>query len=125
MRDELVGGEFPSGLGLPVKAFALFALPLRGGGVHGDHEIPAGLVSRRLYRFEDLLNGLLVALQPVGSKAALVSHGGHIAHVPEELLQRVEHLGAPAERFAEGGSAHGHDHEFLRIHRAVRVRAAV
>ncbi len=37
----------------------------------------------------------------------------------------MEDLRAPAQSFLEGGRAHGHDHELLRIHRVGGVCAAV
>ncbi len=37
----------------------------------------------------------------------------------------MENLGAPAERFAECGSAYGHNHKFLRIDGVCSVSAAV
>ena len=37
----------------------------------------------------------------------------------------MEHLGAPAQGFPEGGRAHRHDHELLRVHGVGGVCAAV
>jgi hypothetical protein len=45
--------------------------------------------------------------------------------VVDDLLQRVEDLGAVAQGFAEGGRAHRHDHELLQVEVVVGVRAAV
>ena len=123
--DQLVGGEVTAALGLMIEALALGALPLGSGGVHGQHEVPARLVAGGTDGLQDQLDGILVAAQAVGSKAALVAHGGHVLHVLDQLLQRLEHLGAPTQALGEAGSAHGHHHELLGIHGGVSVCAAV
>ena len=43
----------------------------------------------------------------------------------ENLLERMEHFGAAAQRFAESRLADRDDHEFLDVQAVVRVRAAV
>jgi hypothetical protein len=45
--------------------------------------------------------------------------------VVDDLLQRVEDLGAVAHGFAEAGRAHRDDHELLQVEVVVGVRAAV
>ena len=51
----------------------LSALPLAGGRVHSQNKIPPRLISRFLYRLQNVLDGLLIACQ-VRGKSALVSH---------------------------------------------------
>ena len=71
-----------------------------------------------------MLDRILVGVK-IGRKAALVADRRGLAFLLEEGLERVEHLGRPAERLAERGRACGHDHEFLRVHGVRRMCAAV
>ncbi len=61
----------------------------------------------------------------VGGEAALVADRGRQALVREALLERVEHLRAPANRLGQRRRADRHDHEFLDVDRVVGVLAAV
>ena len=124
MGDQLAGGELGAGLGQLVEALALGALPLGGRGIHGQHEVLAGHVTDLFDGGQNGLNGLLVAGQ-VGGKAALIAHGGSQPLGLQDGSQRMEDLRAPAQSFLEGGRAHGHDHELLRIHGVGGVCAAV
>ena len=123
MCDQLLTGEHLAALGQLV--LALFAaLPLAGSCVHGQHKIPAGLVAGLLDGGKDILNGLLIAGK-VGRKAALITDRGRKPLVLQQRLQRVEHLGTPAQPLAEGGRTGGHDHELLHIHGVGGMGAAV
>ena len=61
----------------------------------------------------------------VRRKPALVADRGRQPLGVEQLLQRVEHLGAAAQRLAEALGADRDDHELLHVEAVVRVRAAV
>ena len=121
--DQLLTGEHLAALGQSV--LALFAaLPLAGSCVHGQHKIPAGLVAGLLDGGKDILNGLLIAGK-VGRKAALITDRGRKPLILQQRLQRVEHLGTPAQPLAEAGRTGGHDHELLHIHGVGGMGAAV
>ena len=68
--------------------------------------------------------GGIVAIE-VGGKAALIANGGGEALLVQQALEGVEHLSAPAQRFAEAAGAMGHDHEFLEIQVVGGVLAAI
>jgi hypothetical protein len=97
---------------------------LRGGDIERERDLLAGLVARPIDRLENDLDRLLVALQ-VRREAALVADAGRELPLDEHLLQRVEDLGAHAQRVGEGICADRDDHELLEVHRVRRVRAAV
>ena len=61
----------------------------------------------------------------VRRETAFVAHGHAHALVVDDLLERVEHLGAVAHRLAEARGPHGNDHQFLQVEVVVGVRAAV
>ena len=122
--DQLTGSVLGAGLGQLVKALALGALPLGGSGIHGQHEVPTGLITGLFDGGQNGFDGLLVAGQ-VGGKAALVAHGGGQTPGLQDGSQSVEHLGAPAQGLFEAGRTHRHDHKLLRVHGVGGVCAAV
>ena len=61
----------------------------------------------------------------VGREAAFVADRGAHALVVDDLLQRVEDLGAVAHRLAEARRADRDDHQLLQVEVVVGVRAAV
>ena len=124
MCDQLGRGELGARLGQLVEALALGALPLGSGGIHRQHKVLARHVSRLFDGCQNGLDGLLVAGK-VGRKAALIAHGGSQTLGLQDSSQRMEHLGAPAQRFLKGGCAHRHDHKLLRVHGVGGVCAAV
>ena len=124
VRDQLSRGELGARLGQLVEALALGALPLGGGGVHCQHKVLARQISRLFDGSQNGLDGLLIAGK-VGCKAALIAHGGGQPLGLQDGSQRMEHLGAPAQRFLKGRCAHRHDHELLRVHGVGGVCAAV
>ena len=124
MCDQLTGSVLGAGLGQLIETLALGAFPLGGSGIHGQHEVLAGLITGLFDGGQNGLDGLLVAGQ-VGGKAALVAHGGGQAPGLQDGSQSVEHLGAPAQGFLEAGCTHGHDHKLLRVHGVGSVCAAV
>ena len=124
MGDQLAGSILGASLGQLVEALALGAFPLRGSSIHGQHEVLAGHIASLLDGGQNGLDGLLVAGQ-VGRKAALIAHGGSQTLGLQDGSQSVEHLGAPAQCFLEGGSTHGHDHELLGIHGVGGMSTAV
>ena len=67
---------------------------------------------------------LAVRLQ-VRREAALVADAGGEPALLQDAAQRVEDLGADAERLGERAGADRHHHELLEVHVAVGVRAAV
>jgi hypothetical protein len=83
----------------------------------GRHAGPAnGLdddVERLAVRFE------------VRGEAAFVTDAGGMARLFEDAPERVEDLGAGAQRLRERGQPNWHHHEFLEIDAAVRVSTAV
>ena len=124
VRDQLGRGELGARLGQLVKALALGALPLGSGGVHCQHKVPARQIARLFDGSQNGLDGLLIAGK-VGCKAALIAHGGSQTLGLQDGSQRMEHLGAPAQRFLKRGCAHRHDHKLLCIHSIRCVCAAV
>ncbi len=121
---QLLLRQLGAGLGLDV-ALLLLIPPLGGSGVDGDLEVLAGLVAGLLDGLHDDLEGVLV-LGQVGGVAAFVAHArGGSAVLLEHGLEGVEHLGAAAQGFLEGGRGDRHDHELLDLHVVGGVRAAV
>ena len=72
MLDQLGARKLLLCLGLDVFAL-LLALPLGRGGIHRQHEVLAGLVSRLLDRVHDILDSLLVGSE-IGSETSLVAN---------------------------------------------------
>ncbi len=107
-----------------IEALALFALPFGGGGVHRQDEVFARLVTGIFDGLQDVLDGIFIGLE-VRCETAFVADGGGVAFRLQELLEGVEDFGAPAETFLEGGSADGHDHEFLGVDGVRGMGAAV
>ncbi len=97
---------------------------LAGGAVQAQGDLLAGRVAGGIDGLQDQLDGGLVVLD-AGGEAAFVAHGGAHALVVDDLLQGVEHLGAPAHGLAEARGPHGDDHEFLQVQAVVGMRAAV
>ena len=61
----------------------------------------------------------------VGGETALVPDRGRHAALLQQALQRVEHLGAAAQRVAKALRADWNDHELLHVQAVVGVGAAV
>ena len=97
---------------------------LAGGAVQAERDLLAGRVAGLVDGFQDQLDRRLVAGHAGREAAFVADRGGHALGV-DDLLQRMEDLGAVAHRFAEGRRAHRDDHELLQIERVVGVRAAV
>ncbi len=95
-----------------------------GGGVEADSDVHAGLVAGLRDGFEAALDGFFVGFQH-GGEAALVADGSGVAFLAEHLFEGMEDLDAHAQGFAEALGAEGRDHEFLRVHRIIGMRAAV
>ncbi|MPN26860.1 hypothetical protein SDC9_174286 [bioreactor metagenome] len=106
------------------KQVTALALPLAGGRVDGQHEIIIGLVSGLFDSFEQIEDGLLIAVK-IGRKTALVTHGGGKPILFEQGSQCMKHFRTPAQPLGEAGRAHGHDHKLLDINVVGRVGAAV
>ena len=121
--DQLLACKDLAALGQPVLAL-LAALPLAGGRVHRQHKVLAGDIPSLLDGLQNILDSLLVAGK-VGRKTALIADRGSQPLALEQRLQRVEHLGAPAQALLEAGRTGGHDHKLLHVHGVGRVRAAV
>ena len=97
---------------------------LGGGAVQAQRDLVAGAVAGLLDGLQDQLDRGLVALDARG-EAALVADRGRHALVVDDLLQRVEDLGAPADGFTEGGRTDRDDHQLLQVEVVVGVGAAV
>jgi hypothetical protein len=92
--------------------------------VQADRDLLARRVAGTVDRLDDHLQRRLVA-RDAGREAALVADRGAHAAAVDDLLQRVEHLGAPAHRLAEARRAERDDHQLLQVEVVVGVRAAV
>ncbi len=84
-----------------IKALAFFTFPLRGSGIHCDHEVLAGLKSGGSDGFKDLFYGFFVTLQAVWSKSSLIPHSGYIVHLFDKSFKVVEYFRAPPQSFPE------------------------
>ena len=84
----------------------------------------AGLVACLGDGFEHHFERFFIGFQ-IRSESAFIAHRGGIAALLQHALQRVKYFDAHAQRFGELARAVGDDHELLRIHRIVGVRAAV
>src|SRR3546814_13814121 len=82
------------------------------GAIEAQGNLRTRLVARFGDRLQDELDGGFV-VGHVGRKTALVAHGRGHALAIDELLQRMEHFAAPAQRFATAGGAHRPDHPSL------------
>ena len=112
-----------------LQAFALevvlaVLVELAGRAVEADRDLLAGGVAGLLDGFEQQLDRRLVA-RHAGGEAALVADGRGDAAFAQDLLERMEHLGAVAHRFAERGRPDRQDHEFLDVEVVVGMLAAV
>ena len=112
------------GLALELVGLGLVVKELRGGDVHGQGDVLAGLVAGLLDGLDDELEGLAVGVE-VGGEAALVAQAGGQAALLHDRLEGVVDLGAHAQGLTEGGGADGGDHELLDVHVGVGVGAAV
>ena len=102
-------------------ALVLLAVPVADCAVDGDLEVLAGLVAGLFDSGDERLERVLVAVKVRGVAALIADAGGG-----DDLLERMEHLGAHSERFLEALSAYRHYHELLNVDvRARGVRAAV
>ena len=118
--DHLLAGHHDAALRQMI-ALVLLAVPVGHRAVYCDAEVLAGLVARLLNRRDKRLQRVLVAVE-IRRIAALVAHAGRRNY----LLQRVEHLGAHAQRLMEALRADRHYHKLLNVHvRAGGVLAAV
>jgi hypothetical protein len=97
---------------------------LAGGAVQAQGDLLAGDVAGLLDGLQDHLDRRFVVLD-VGREAAFVADGDAHALVVQDLLERVEHLGAVAHRFAEARRADRDDHQLLQVEVVVGVGAAV
>ena len=117
--DHLRGVERAALAGKVVRAVAK---DLARGRVERDRDPLA--VPGSLGRLEDRLDRRRGRLE-VRREAALVADAGREPALVEHGLQRVEDLGADAERLGEGLGAGGDDHELLEVEPVLGVRAAV
>src|SRR5262249_32362480 len=101
-----------------------FVVKLAGSGIEGDRNLLAGFVARGGDRFEHNLNRFFVGFA-AWRETTFVTDGGVVATLFQSRLERVKDFYAPAKRLGERGSADGHDHEFLKVNRAVSVRASI
>jgi len=121
---HLGGRQLVAGAPFELVDVLVGVVEFAGGGVEGYEDVLAGAVAGFLDGLEDAGEGFLVGAE-VGGEAALVAHVGAHAFALEDLAEVVEHLGAHAEGFGEGGGSDGHDHELLEVDAVVGVAAAV
>ena len=106
------------------RVIAAVLVEFAGGDVEAKQHILAGAVTRLADGLEDHLDGFLVGAQ-VRREAALVAHRGGQAPTLQHALQRVEDLGAAAQRLGEAGDADRQHHELLHVDIVVGMRPAI
>ena len=84
----------------------------------------AGLVSRLGDGFEHNFDALDIRFHR-RRKAAFVADRSAVAALLEHAFQSVEYLDTPAQSLGERFCPYRHDHEFLKVHVAVGMSAAV
>ncbi len=92
--------------------------------VERDADLAAGSIACLRNGLEHHFKRFVIGFE-VGCEAAFIAHRRRVAALLQHALQRVEYLGAPAQRLGEPLGAVGHNHELLRVHRIVGVRPAV
>ncbi len=109
-----------------MKDIAPFALIEERAGcrIQRDADLFPGLVARQFDRLKDHFDGLNVGLQR-RREAAFIANRRVVAALLQHALQRVEHLGTPAQRVGKALRPHRHHHELLEVHVVIRMRAAV
>ena len=100
MIDQLIRCEISAGLRLMIKALAFFTLPFGRGGVHCNHKVLLRFISGELDRFKNRFDCFLIG-RKVRSKSSLIADRSSQASVLEDFSERMEHFGAPPQRFAE------------------------
>ena len=116
-------------VGAQAQAFAVehvlaVLVELGCGAVQAQRDLLAGDEAGLVDGLQDHLDrGLVVG--HVGRKTAFVADRHADALVVQDLLERVEHLGAVTQRLAEVRRAHRDDHELLQVQVVVGVGAAV
>ena len=121
--DHLVGRE-RAPLAPELVEAILPVVELGGRGVHGEHEVLAGLEAGRLDGLHQVDEGFGVGLE-IRREAALIPHAGGEPGRPEGVLERVVDLRAPPEAGRKVRRPHGHDHELLEVDVVVGVDASV
>ena len=101
-----------------------FRLPLAGGGVNGQGDIPPRLISRLLHRLDDQLQRFLVRGE-IGGKASLIPHAGAQPPLPQQPSQGVVDFAAPPQSLPKGWGPVRTDHKLLDIHIVCGVGSAV
>ncbi len=101
-----------------------FIVELAGGGIERYADLHTGFVTGGGDGFQHDLDGLFVGFA-AGRKAAFIADGSGVTVLLESGLQRMEDFHSPAQRFRKAWGADGHNHEFLKVHRTVGMRAAV
>ena len=92
--------------------------------IERDENVLAEFVTRLLHRRGDGFQRIFRTFK-IRREPTLVAHRRREPAPFEHALERVENLATRADRLAERVHAPRHHHEFLEIHRRVRVRAAV
>jgi len=92
--------------------------------VQTDADFGSRLVAGLADRFQNRFDGFFVGLQH-GSESALVADSRRVPLFAQHLFQSVKHLHTHAERFRKTIGAKGRDHELLKVHRIVGMRAAI
>ncbi len=103
---------------------ARLVIELAGGRIERDADLRAGLVSGLGDGFEHNFERFFVGLE-VGRESAFIADGCGVAALLQHAFQRVKYFGAHAQGFRKLGRAVRDDHELLRVHRIVGMRAAV
>ena len=105
-------------------AVAVLAMEFTGRRVQGQGDVPAGAQAGALDGGHQVVQRLGRAAQG-GRKAALVAHVDAVACGLEGMAQRVEDLGAHAQRLTEAVRPHRQQHELLEVQRIVGMGATV
>ena len=106
-----------------VEGIAVVGKEFGAGHIQGQGNLVARAVAGLLDRLHQQVARFDVA--QIRREPPLIAHGRAQALVLEQALEGVEHLGAHAQRLAEGRRAVGHQHEFLEIQAVGRVGTAV
>src|SRR5437660_7386239 len=109
---------------LELELVGAVAEELRARDVEPEIQVLAGAVAGRVDRLQDDPEGRLVGLK-ARREAALIAHGCRQTALVQQLLERMKHLGAGAQRLAKARRPDRQDHELLDIQAVVGVGAAI
>ena len=97
-----------------VVGLGLFVVQFGSSRIERNAHLFAGFVTGFVDGFQDDFDGFVIGLERRGITAFIADQGGITARLEDGLEGMVDFC-TPAQAFGEGGSAEGHDHEFLGI----------